>query len=297
VIPSLPSSSPLGEVSAKPTEGNGKNSTRGLSPPALRATSPAGEDKVASVSVSGSLNNTPTTWLVPEEVPVAILLNSTSYAVMMATPADLEDFALGFVLSENIVAHHSHVKGILLLKQEEGYSVDVAIAEEHLLRDAYVKRTMEGRVGCGLCGVAELTDALRMPREKVPAVKLKSDAVIKAFDALPAYQPMNAANHTVHAAAFVTSAGDILPAREDVGRHNALDKLIGAMARKAQVPDDGFVLMSSRCSSELVQKCARVSLGALATMSAPTAFALQLAKQAGITLAARAPEGVMMFGA
>jgi FdhD protein len=145
--------------------------------------------------------------------------------------------------------------------------------------------------------VAELTDALRMPRDKVKAVGLTSDAVMKALKALPSHQPMNAANHTVHAAAFVTAAGDILLAREDVGRHNALDKLIGAMARKAQVPDDGFVLMSSRCSSELVQKCARVSLGALATMSAPTAFALQLAKQAGITLAARAPQGVMMFGA
>lgn len=250
-----------------------------------------------SVSATGSLNGTPSTWLVPEEAPVAILLNSNSYAVMMATPADLEDFALGFVLSENIVAHNSHVKGILLLKQDEGYSVDVAIAKEHLLRDAFVKRTMEGRVGCGLCGVAELTDALRMPRDKVKAVALTTDAVTKALVALPDHQPMNAANHTVHAAAFVTAAGDILLAREDVGRHNALDKLIGAMARKAQVPDDGFVLMSSRCSSELVQKCARVSLGALATMSAPTAFALQLAKQAGITLAARAPDGIMMFGA
>ena len=248
-----------------------------------------------SVSTTGTLNGATNTWLVPEEVPVAILINSNSYAVMMATPANLEDFALGFVLTEGIVAHHAHVKGILLMKQKEGTSVDVAIPEEHLLRDQMVKRTLEGRVGCGLCGVAELSDALRMPREKVKPVALTDSAVTKAFESLPAHQPMNAANHTVHAAAFATVAGNILLAREDVGRHNALDKLIGAMARKGQVPDDGFVLMSSRCSSELVQKCARVSLGALATLSAPTAFALQLAKQAGITLAARAPEGVMMF--
>ncbi|WP_196503163.1 formate dehydrogenase accessory sulfurtransferase FdhD [Aestuariivirga litoralis] len=250
----------------------------------------------ASISASGLLNGAAATWLVPEEVPVAILLNSNSYAVMMATPADLEDFALGFVLSEGIVAHHSHVKGILLLQQPEGYSVDVAIDEAHLLRDAYVKRNMEGRIGCGLCGVAELSDALRMPRDKVKPVPLAAAAVAMAFDALPEHQPMNAANHSVHAAAFCSVDGSILLAREDVGRHNALDKVIGAMARKAQVPDDGFVLMSSRCSSELVQKCARVGLGALATLSAPTAFALSLARQAGISLASRAPQGIMMFG-
>ncbi len=254
-----------------------------------------GGDDTCSTSATGHLNGKTTTWLVPKEVPVALLINSRSYAVMMATPADLEDFALGFVLSEGIIAHHTHVKGVLVLKQPEGFSVDIAIPEEHLLREQMVVRNLEGRVGCGLCGVAELSDALRMPRDKVRPVALIAASVSRAFDALPQHQPMNATNHTVHAAAFATAAGDILLAREDVGRHNALDKLIGAMARRAQTPDDGFVLMSSRCSSELVQKCARVGMGALATISAPTAFALTLAQRAGVTLAAKAPEGVMMF--
>lgn len=248
-----------------------------------------------SVSATGLLNNAPTTWALPEEVPVAILLNSISYAVMMATPADLEDFALGFILSEGLVEHHSHVKNVLVMNQPEGYSVDVAIDNEKLIRERMVSRSLEGRVGCGLCGIAELEDAIRMPATKVKPVAFNAEAIAKGFTALPAHQPMNTLNRTVHAAAFCSVHGEILLAREDVGRHNALDKLIGAMARADIRPEQGFALMSSRCSSELVQKCASVGIGALATISAPTSLAFNLAKQAGLKLATRAPEGIMMF--
>jgi FdhD protein len=253
------------------------------------------DEGACSIAAIGSLNSTPTTWSLPEEVPVAVLLNSQSYAVMMATPADLEDFALGFVLSEGLVAHYSHVHNVIVLNQDEGFSVDVSIPEDKLLRERMVSRSLEGRVGCGLCGIAELEDAIRMPQDKVKAVAFTPAAIAKAFGTLPQHQPMNEVNRTVHAAAFCSVDGAVLLAREDVGRHNALDKLIGAMARHTAIPVAGFVLMSSRCSFELVQKCARVGIGALATISAPTALALKLAQQAGLQLAALSKDGVMIF--
>ena len=253
-----------------------------------------GNDDLRSVSVLGKLAGVKTTWFLPEEIPVAVLINSTSYAVMMATPADLEDFAVGFALSEGLVAHASHISNVLVMPSGEGFSVDLAIAESHLIRSRMISRSIEGRVGCGLCGIEEMADAIRMPDGKLHAPALDAIAVAKAFDALPAHQPMNELNRTVHAATFCSVDGTILLAREDVGRHNALDKLIGAMAR-AQMKPDGFVLMSSRCSFELVQKCASVGIGALATVSAPTALALKLATQAGLHLASLSKAGVMIF--
>ena len=250
------------------------------------------DEGACSISATGSLNGAPTAWALPEEVPVAILLNSTSYAVMMATPADLEDFGLGFVLSEGLVAHHSHVRNVITLKQDEGFSVDVA---GEFVRERMISRSMEGRVGCGLCGIAELEDAIRMPTHKVHRANFAADAIARAFATLSQHQPMNAVNHTIHAAAFCSVDGAILLSREDVGRHNALDKLIGAMARGGISPQRGFVVMSSRCSFELVQKCASVGIGALATISAPTALALKLARQAGLQIAAMAKNGVMIF--
>jgi FdhD protein len=205
----------------------------------------------------------------------------------MATPADLEDFATGFAVSEGLVRHAAHVRGVLAFPSGEGFTVDVAVDEAHLIRERMVARSMEGRAGCGLCGIEQLEDAIRMPGGRLPRTKLGAAVAARAFAALPAYQPMNTANRTVHAAAWCTSDGSILLAREDVGRHNALDKLIGAMARANIPPTDGFVLMSSRCSFELVQKCAMAGIAALATISAPTALALQLA--------ALSSQGVMLF--
>jgi FdhD protein len=256
---------------------------------------PQGERvKICSVPSFGKIDGQPTTWHLPEEVPVALLINSTSYAVMMATPADLEDFAVGFALSEGLVTHASYISNVLVMPSGEGFSVDIAISEVNLIRERMISRSIEGRVGCGLCGIEEMADAIRMPGGKLHAPALNAEAVAKAFEALPAHQPMNELNRTVHAAAFCSVDGAILLAREDVGRHNALDKLIGAMAR-AQMKPDGFVLMSSRCSFELVQKCASVGIGALATVSAPTALALKLANQAGLHLAALSRAGVMIF--
>lgn len=253
------------------------------------------DDDLKSVAALGKLNGQPTIWQLPEEVPVAIMLNSTSYAVMMATPADLADFAVGFALSEGLVVHSSHIGNVLVMPSGEGFSVDLAIAEDKIIRERMINRAMEGRVGCGLCGIEEMADAIRMPDRKLHAPVIAASAIAAAFGALPEFQPMNALNRTVHAAAWCSVEGAILLAREDVGRHSALDKLIGAMARGHIRPDHGFVLMSSRCSFELVQKCAMVGIGALATVSAPTALALKLAKQAGLKLASLSQQGVMIF--
>jgi FdhD protein len=249
---------------------------------------------LASITVSGTLNNTPTTWSLPEEVPVALHINSKSYTVMMATPADLEDMAVGFLLSEGIVGTSNHITNILAFPSGEGFTVDAAIEEDKIIRERMVTRTLEARVGCGLCGIAEMADAIRMPKGKRLTPALNPQPVARAFADLPAQQPMNGQNHTVHAAAFCSPDGTIMLAREDVGRHNALDKLIGAMAR-ANMEPNGFALMSSRCSFELVQKCATVGITALATVSAPTALAHQLAQQSGLRLASLSKQGVMIF--
>ena len=254
-----------------------------------------------SIAAAGVLHSSSgpvkTIWQVPEEVPIAILFNSAAYAVMMATPADLDDFAAGFALAEGIITSASHIKGILTLPSEEGLTVDLAVDEKHLNRDRMVKRSLEGRVGCGLCGIEDIKDAIRMPEGIAVNTALSPQAVARAYEALPQWQPMNAVNRTVHAAAWCSADGVILLSREDVGRHNALDKLIGALAKSKSKTNlrDGFVLMSSRCSFELVQKCALAGIGALATISAPTALALQLARQAGLKLAALSKGGVMIF--
>lgn len=243
----------------------------------------------------GLAGDTPVTWQVPEEVPVAVLFNSQNYAVMMATPADFEDFATGFALAEGIVADASDIAGIVVLPSEQGYAVDLSVAEARLNRNRMAKRSLEGRVGCGLCGIEDIKDAIRMPGQRVPDVPLSPQAVARAYEALPDHQPMSRVNRTVHAAAWCSVDGGLLLSREDVGRHNALDKLIGALARAGTDFASGFVLMSSRCSFELVQKCAIAGIGALATVSAPTALALSLARQARLKLAALAQRGVMIF--
>jgi FdhD protein len=182
-----------------------------------------------------------------------------------------------------------------VLPTEQGYAIDLSVPEEKINRDRMAKRSLEGRTGCGLCGIEDMKDAIRMPASKLPAVELRPQAVARAYEQLPAHQPMSRVNRTVHAAAWCSVDGDILLSREDVGRHNALDKLIGTLARDGRDLTQGFVLMSSRCSFELVQKCAIAGIGALATVSAPTALALSLARQAHLKLAALASRGVMLF--
>jgi FdhD protein len=234
-------------------------------------------------------------WQVPEEVPVALQINSQSFTVMMATPADLRDFAIGFLVSEGIVRSAADLAGVLVLPVENGIAVDVAVPEEKIDSGRLARRAIEGRSGCGLCGVEEIADAVRPL--KVVAAPVSPDAaiVLKSARAFAEKQVMNQLNRTVHGAAWVSLKGEIVLVREDVGRHSALDKLIGAMAQQKVDPADGFVLMSSRCSFELVQKAVTAGIGALVTVSAPTALALDLAKTAKLFLAALGGGGIVVF--
>jgi FdhD protein len=233
-------------------------------------------------------------WQIAEEVPVALMFNSEPFAVMMATPADLEDFGVGFALAERIVTDVGAIAGVIAMPVDNGSCIDIALREGVTPRAA--RRAIEGRSGCGLCGVEDIAEVLRPVRQVARRFELTEPAVRRAFEALPAHQPMNRLNHSVHAAAWCDASGRVVLAREDVGRHNALDKLIGALARQKIDPASGFVAMTSRCSFELVQKAAAAGIPYLATISAPTALALSLAGEAGIGLAVASREGIVFFG-
>ena len=229
-------------------------------------------------------------WQIAAEVPVALMLNSQAHAVMMASPADLEDFGVGFVLSEGL-AELDGIRNVLAFPGEDGFTVDVALAGQVLPR----KRAMEGRSGCGLCGVEEIAQVLRPMGKVKRGFALNPLAVLAAFADLPERQPMNRSNHSVHGAAWVSPDGEVIMVREDVGRHNALDKLIGALARQKVDLAGGFVAMTSRLSFELVQKAATIGIAYVASLSAPTSLALSLARETGVGLASRAQDGVWIF--
>ena len=218
------------------------------------------------------------------EAPVALLYNGLSFAVMMATPCDLEDFALGFALSEGVVASAGEFRLVDVVRGEAGVELHAAIPQARY--DALLprRRNLEGRSGCGLCGVEALQDAQRtVPRVEAPR-EVSMAQVQCALDALAAQQPLNARSGGVHAAGFMHAAG--LLVREDVGRHNALDKLIGAMVRTGIAPTQGFLVMTSRASYEIVHKAATAGIGIVVAISAPTDLAIRTAETAGITLAA-----------
>jgi FdhD protein len=233
-------------------------------------------------------------WQIAEEVPVALMFNSEPFAVMMATPADLEDFGVGFSLAERIVGDAGDIAGIIAMPVDNGFCIDIALREG--VQPRATRRAIEGRSGCGLCGVEDIAEVVRPVRHVARGFELNEPAVRRAFEALPAHQPMNRLNHSVHAAAWCDRSGQVLQAREDVGRHNALDKLIGALARQKIDPASGFVAMTSRCSFELVQKASATGIPYLATISAPTALALKLAGEANIGLAVASREGIVFFG-
>ncbi|MHB0920019.1 MAG: formate dehydrogenase accessory sulfurtransferase FdhD [Thiomonas delicata] len=231
-------------------------------------------------------------WQIAEEVAVGILLNDKPIAVMMATPADLEDMAIGFLLAEGYVIRTDPINSTYVVPTDTGICVNVSVRSSALRQRP--ERVMEGRSGCGLCGLNALTDiTMDMPFRKRP--ELRASSVATALSSLTSHQPMNAANHSVHAAGFADYDGNILCVREDVGRHNALDKLIGALAQQNIDCTIGFAVLTSRCSFELVQKASSADFSGLVTISAPTHLALEMAKRAGLPLATAAVGGVALF--
>ncbi len=232
--------------------------------------------------------------VVAEETPVAIEFNGIGYAVLMATPADLSDLVTGFALAERLVEAASELLDIDVHPTERGIIVRAALAPDRAARVADRVRHRVSESSCGLCGIENLEQALR-PLPRVTTRSAASDAAIfAALGALRDHQPLNAATGGVHAAALVAADGTIRLAREDVGRHNAFDKLIGAMAREGLGWDGGFALLSSRCSYELVEKAALADCPLLVTVSAPTALAIERARAAGLRLVVLARADAML---
>jgi len=218
------------------------------------------------------------------ETPVALVFNGISHAVMMATPADLEAFALGFALSEGLLQSPAECFGIELRVSPDGCEVHLQVAAGAEMRLKEARRSLVGRTGCGLCGIDSLRQIDLAPAPLPQAREVTAAAVLRAFMQLPALQPLNAQTGAHHAAGWAGFDGELLTVMEDLGRHNALDKLLGGRLLERQPLDAGFVIMSSRASYELVLKCARLGVPALATISAPTSLAVDIARQAGMQL-------------
>ena len=236
-----------------------------------------------------------------EEVAVALVYATIPHAVMMATPTDLADFARGFTLTEGIVDAAADIRAIAVAEAAQGFTIDIALAppalHRHLARRrSLAGRAMTGRTGCGLCGIESL-DQLPQSRPVPPAAAIAPAAIPRALAGLAAAQPLHRATGAAHAAAWCDRDGAIRLLREDVGRHNALDKLIGACLAAGRAPGDGFVLLTSRVSYELVEKTAAFGAATLVALAAPTGLAVARAAALGITLLAPARTGgALRFG-
>ncbi|MDN4038778.1 formate dehydrogenase accessory sulfurtransferase FdhD [Massilia sp. YIM B02443] len=235
----------------------------------------------------------PADEILAEEVPVAMVYNGISHAVMLASPQDLEDFAVGFSLAERIVRNPRDIHDIEVEESAHGITLSMQIAAGAMARFKQTRRARTGKTGCGLCGIDSLAwfereASLLDPRDGgAHGVdgRLAPAALHRAMTALSAHQQLHHATGAAHAAGWAGWDGSILCVREDVGRHNALDKLIGALARDGVAPGSGFVVVTSRASFEMVQKAARAGIAILAAVSAPTAMAVRTAERAGVTLA------------
>jgi len=223
--------------------------------------------------------------VLPEEVAVALTYDRVSFAVMMATPKDLEDFAVGFSLSEGIIGTVSEIVELEIIALEAGVECRMALAPARRAALEARRRKIAGPVGCGLCGIDSLEQALRPVKRVESSLRMPADAIAEGFTRMAGLQVLNQQTHAVHAAAFLTPDGNVI-LREDVGRHNALDKLIGASARAGADGAGGAVLLTSRVSIELIQKTAMFGAPILAAISVPTARAVREAEAAGLTLIA-----------
>ncbi|SME96750.1 FdhD protein [Xaviernesmea oryzae] len=224
---------------------------------------------------------------VPEEVPIAFSYGGSTHAVMMGTPADLEDFAVGFSLTEGIIASMTEIEKITVVDEGRGLDVQVTLAEEKEDALRARRRHMAGPVGCGLCGIESIDQAIRpVPDVSSVSLTLTPKDVAGAAAALNGAQPLHAQTHAVHGAGFFVPGQGLVAVREDVGRHNALDKLAGAVTRKGVKGPDGVVVVTSRISVEMVQKAAILGSSVLIAISAPTALAIRTAEEAGMTLVA-----------
>lgn len=254
-------------------------------PPMIKKGNPGVVDRVVEVSSPEGVGQVrEVRWGLAAEVPVSLCYNGVAHVVMMASPCDLEDFAVGFSFSERILETLDDLEDLDVRAVDHGYLIDVRVRGAANARVSARRRNLPGQTSCGICGVIELEEALpKLPAiSSVPEVTLA--AARRALSSLRDHQPLNARSRSLHGAAFCDASGAVLFAREDVGRHNALDKLIGAGTLGGHDLATGFIVMSSRCSVELVQKVAIANIPLLVTASAPTTLAIALAEDVGLTL-------------
>lgn len=223
---------------------------------------------------------------IPEETAVAFTYNGGSYAVMMAAPQDLEDFACGFSLTEGIVQSVDEIERLEVIESDLGIELRMWLIDAVGAAYSERRRHLAGPTGCGLCGIETLAEAVRAPQKVQLRARFHPDEIMQALRALSPAQTLNRETRAVHAAAFWQSGQALVAVREDVGRHNALDKLAGALAQRRIDGADGFVLFTSRVSVEMIQKAAAIAVPLVVAVSAPTALAVRMADSAGITLVA-----------
>jgi FdhD protein len=221
---------------------------------------------------------------VAEETPVALVYNGIPHAVMMATPQDLEDFALGFSMTEELIASPADLQSVECVRYSQGIEIQAMVAPEREAEIAARTRRLTGRTGCGICGADSVASVLKTLHPVNASVTIREAAVPAAMASLVSHQTLNAAAGAVHAAGWAGLEGTIELVREDVGRHNALDKLIGALLRRGTDPAAGFVVVTSRASFEMVQKTTLFGAPLMAAVSGPTGLAIRIAQQAGLTL-------------
>ncbi|MCD2450935.1 formate dehydrogenase accessory sulfurtransferase FdhD [Methylicorpusculum oleiharenae] len=221
---------------------------------------------------------------IAEEVPVSLVYNGQPHVVMLATPTNLEDFALGFSITEGIIKDRSELLGSRVVTRSNGIEVRLKIPEQRFQYISDKGRNLTGRTGCGLCGASTLQQAIRSPEPVQGELTVTAAELLNALDKIKLHQRLNQLTGAVHAAAWVVPGSGIQNIREDVGRHNALDKLIGALLSNAENLAGGFVIVTSRASYEMVQKTASVGIVMLAAISAPTGLAIRLAEETGLTL-------------
>ena len=223
---------------------------------------------------------------IPEETALALTYNGGTYAVMMGTPQNLEDFAIGFSLSEGVVQSPEEISSLEIVDLDDGIELRMWLAEDKAARLTERRRHIAGPTGCGLCGIDSIAEAVRPAAIVASGRSFSPRELMTAMAAMSPLQPINVETRAVHAAAFWTPADGIVALREDVGRHNALDKLAGALAQAGTPASEGIVLLTSRVSVEMVQKTAAIGAGVMVAVSAPTALAVKMAEAAGITLVA-----------